>query len=87
MSRKEWKEMSWGIFQFQTKIASWNVRCLGGAVCRIVVKELIRRQKLQAVMLQETKLNEVSDSIVKQIWEKRYVKWEAVDASGQLVVC
>lgn len=46
------------------------------------MKELIRRQKLQIVMLQETKLNEASDSIVKQIWGKRYVKWEGVGALG-----
>lgn len=82
MSRKEWKEMSRGIFQFQMKIASWNVRGLGGVSRRMVVKELIRRQKLQIVMLQETKLNEVSDATVKQIWGKRDVKWAAVDATG-----
>ena len=71
-----------GIFQFQMKIAFGMFEALGGALRRMAVKEQIRRQKLQIVMVQETKLNEVSDSIVKQIWGKRYVKWEAVGALG-----
>lgn len=64
------------------KLASWNVRGLGGASRRMVVKELIRRQKFQIVMLHDTKLNGVFYATVKQIWGKRYVKWEVVDATG-----
>lgn len=36
------------------KIVSWNVRGLGGASRRLVVKDLLRRQKVQIALLQET---------------------------------
>ena len=64
------------------KVLSWNVRGLGGASRRLVVKEIVRSQKVQIVMLQETKLKGVSNNLVKEIWGRRSVKWVAVNAVG-----
>ena len=50
------------------KILSWNIRGLGRASHRLVVKDLIRSQKIHIAMLQESKLKEVSDRLVKEFW-------------------
>lgn len=47
------------------KITSWNVRGLGLVSLRLVVKELVRHQKAQIILLQETKLKGVIDKVVK----------------------
>lgn len=39
------------------KILSWNVRGLGGATRRLVVKETLRSNKVQIALIQETKLS------------------------------
>lgn len=44
---------------------------LGGASLRLVVKELMRSHRVQIAMVQESKLKEVSDKIVKEIWGRR----------------
>ena len=64
------------------KIVSWNVRGLGGASQRLVVKELLTRKKVQIALLQETKLKKANDSMVKEVWGSRYLSWVAVDAVG-----
>ena len=46
------------------------------------MKDLRRRHKVQVAVLQESKLHEVSDRIVAEIWGRRHVKWVAVDAVG-----
>lgn len=48
------------------------------------MKELLRHQKAQIILLQETKLKGVIDNIVKEIGGMRNVKWkgEAVHAIG-----
>ncbi|XXG61223.1 hypothetical protein AAC387_Pa04g2934 [Persea americana] len=57
------------------KVLSWNLRGLE-------VKEMIRGQKAQIVILQESKLKEVSERVVKQVWGRRQVDWVAVEAVG-----
>lgn len=66
------------------KVISWNVRGLGGASKRMVVNELLRRQKVQIAVpvLQETKLKKVGDSIIKEVWGSRFINWVAVGAVG-----
>ena len=67
------------MFKFEIKIISWNVRGLAGALHRMVVKEMIRRQKVQITLIQETKLKEVNEKIVKDIWG---IGWVAVESVG-----
>ena len=64
------------------KVPAWNVRGLGGASNKLVVKEMIMNQKAQIVILQEAKLKEVSERVVKEVWGRRQVKWVAVEAVG-----
>lgn len=64
------------------KVLSWNIRGLGGASRRLVVRVPLRSQKVQIAMLQKSKLKGVSDMLVKEIWGRRYVKWVAADAVG-----
>lgn len=64
------------------KIVSRNVRGLGGESQRMVVEEQLRWQKVQIVLLWETKLKKVSDSIIKEVWGSRFINWVAVDAVG-----
>ena len=71
-----------GLFKFEMKIISWNVRGLGGALRRMVVKEMIRRQKVQITLIQETKLKEVNEKIVKEILGTRFIGWVAVESVG-----
>ena len=43
---------------------------------------MIRSQKAQIVILQESKLKQVSERVVKEIWGRRQVDWVAVEAVG-----
>lgn len=54
----------------------------GGVSHKLVVKEIIRSQKAQIVILQESKLKEVFERVLKEIWGRRLVDWVAVEAVG-----
>ena len=43
---------------------------------------MVTSQKVQILMLQESKLKEVSNRLVRELWGWRYVNWVAVDAVG-----
>ncbi|XXG89343.1 hypothetical protein AAC387_Pa12g1363 [Persea americana] len=64
------------------KIFSWNVRGLGGAARRLVVKETLRSNKVQIALIQETKLSSMSNKIVREVWGSKYLRWIAIDAVG-----
>lgn len=49
------------------KLVSWNVRGLGCHIKRAVVKDFMQTYKVDIGLLQETKLNSVPDSTIKQI--------------------
>ena len=72
------------------KILSWNVHGLGSRVKRAIIKESVRRNKIDDVLLiQETKLRTVSDSLVKEVWGRSLSYWccrEAVGAAGGIIV-
>ena len=64
------------------KVLSLNVRGLGGVLRRLMGKEMVRSQKAQIVILQESKLKEVSEKVVKEVWGRRQVDWVAAEAMG-----
>lgn len=71
------------------KIISWNVRGLGCQIKRASVKEVIRQSRSDIVLLQETKLCVVSDSIVNEVWGCLSARWlcrESVGASGGILL-
>ena len=43
---------------------------------------MIRRQKVQITLIQETKLKEVNEKIVKEIWGTGFIGWVAVESVG-----
>lgn len=61
-------------------------RGLRGAARRLVVKEIIQKNKAQIVKIQESKISSLSDQIVREVWGIRFVKWACVDAFWLLVV-
>lgn len=50
------------------KIISWNVRGLGSARKRTLIKELLKKEKADIVMQQETKLEVVDSKWIRSIW-------------------
>ena len=57
---------------------------------RAVIKEAIHTFKADLLLLQETKLNSMSQSIIKDLWGNRQCLWVSLDAigtSGGILVC
>jgi exonuclease III len=49
-------------------ISSYNVRGLGGAVKIPDIREMINKEGIDFLALQETKLETISDSLCHRIW-------------------
>ena len=64
------------------KILSRNARGLNKGVKRLKVKNLLRQSKVDIICLQETKLEFISSSIVKNLWGCPYVEWCYVASRG-----
>ena len=54
--------------QLLMEIVSWYVRGLGNRSKRAIVKEVIRSFHTDIILIQESKLNSLKDSIIKEIW-------------------
>ncbi|KAK2357971.1 hypothetical protein QL285_095195 [Trifolium repens] len=63
-------------------IASINIRGLGGAVKRKYMKELVRKEKLEFLAIQETKLENVTDSLCHSLWGGEDCQWAFHPSSG-----
>ncbi|KAK8669358.1 hypothetical protein V6N13_106791 [Hibiscus sabdariffa] len=50
------------------RLLSWNVRGLGSVAKRRSVQNVLRRQRCGLAILQETKMESISEKVVKQIW-------------------
>jgi len=57
------------------KILSWNVRGLNEGGKRLRVRNLIRQWKSDIICLQETKLEIISNNIVRSMWVCEFVDW------------
>lgn len=64
------------------KVLSWYVRGLGGPKHRMVVRDVISRNKVSIVMLQESKLSSMSDTTARDLWRSKYARWLSMDAAG-----
>ena len=49
------------------KILSWNARGLGSSEWRSIVRQVIQLQKIDAALIQESKINSREDGVVKEI--------------------
>ncbi|KAK8644374.1 hypothetical protein V6N13_123683 [Hibiscus sabdariffa] len=50
------------------RVLSWNVRGLGSSVKRMAIRKVLQQQSVEMVFLMETKLEQISDELVKGIW-------------------
>ena len=64
------------------KIISWNMRGLGSRKKRRVVKDFLRLQNPDVVMLQETKREVCDRRFVGSVWSVRNKEWVALLACG-----
>ena len=64
------------------KILSWNARGLGSSEWRSIVRQVIQLQKIDAALIQESKINLGEDRVVKEIWGDKFIKWASLKAVG-----
>ncbi|RVW28390.1 hypothetical protein CK203_109068 [Vitis vinifera] len=64
------------------RILSWNVREANNCDKRKVIKALIKKNKVDLVCLQETKVQEMTRGIIRSIRVGRFLDWETVDSRG-----
>ncbi|KAJ9678120.1 hypothetical protein PVL29_022881 [Vitis rotundifolia] len=64
------------------KIISWNTRGLGSRKKRRVVKDFLRSERPDVVMIQETKKVECDRRFVGSVWTARNKEWATLPACG-----
>lgn len=64
------------------KILSWNVRGLNNYKKRLKIKKFIQKHCPDIVLLQETKLQQTDESIIKSLWSSKDIGWTQIDAVG-----
>ncbi|KAL6343127.1 hypothetical protein AAG906_019670 [Vitis piasezkii] len=64
------------------RMLTWNVRGANNCDKRKVIKALIKKQKVDLVCLQETKIQDMSKGIISSLGVGRYLEWGAVDSRG-----
>ena len=64
------------------KIISWNARGLGSRKKQRVVKDFLRSENSDVVMIQETKKVECDKKFVGSVWTVRNKEWAALPVCG-----
>jgi exonuclease III len=64
------------------EILSWNVRGLNDGGKRLTIRNLIRQWKSNIICLQETKLEIISNNIVRSLWGCHFVDWYYLASCG-----
>ncbi|RVX11941.1 hypothetical protein CK203_009552 [Vitis vinifera] len=64
------------------KIISWNVRGVNDSSKRKIIKNYIRNQRVDLMCIQETKIQEMSEGIVRSLGTGRFIDWRALNAEG-----
>ena len=77
-------ELVWwlGFVSFSMKIINWNTRGLGSRNKRRVVKDFLRLENPDVVMIQETKKEKCDRRFVGSVWTVRNKDWAAIPACG-----
>lgn len=63
-------------------IGSFNIRGLGGRIKKRRVKEFVASNRLDCLLLQETKLSSVSETLCHHLWGNSFCDWSFVPAVG-----
>ena len=72
------------------RLLSWNVRGANDSSKRRVIKAVIRSQRVDLFCLQETKIQALSEGLVRSLGSGRWSNWVALDAlgsTGGIMVC
>ena len=72
------------------KLLSWNVRGANEKVKRKIIKTFIRNQRVDLMCIQETKIQQMSEGVVRSLGSRRFLDWRALDASrtaGGILIC
>ncbi|RVX11700.1 LINE-1 retrotransposable element ORF2 protein [Vitis vinifera] len=72
------------------RLLSWNVRGANDSSKRKVIKAMIRNQKVDLFCLQETKIQTMSEGVVRSLDSGRFLDWGAMDAHGSaggILIC
>ena len=64
------------------RILSWNVRGANDKEKRRVIKDVIKSQKVDLVCIQETKIQEMSNGLVKSLGVGRCLEWGSLNSRG-----
>lgn len=62
------------------KIVSYNVRGLGSVPKRRVLRELVSKEQIDLLCVQETKLEELDVQLCSQVWGDTDFDWQATPA-------
>ena len=72
------------------KLLSWNVRGVNESTKRKVIKSVIRKQKVDLFCIQETKIQDMTDRVVRSLGTGRFLEWKALNACGSaggILIC
>ena len=72
------------------KLLSWNGRGANDRSKRKIIKTFIRNQKVDLLCIQETKIQPMSEGVVRSLGSGRFLDWRALDADGAvggLLIC
>ena len=72
------------------RLLSWNVRGANDSSKRKVMKVVIRSQRVDLFCLRETKIQAMSEGLVRSLGTGRFLDWGALDAygtTGGLLIC
>ena len=64
------------------RILSWNVRGVNDSSKRKGIKAMIRSQKVDLFCVQETKVQSMTEGLVRSLGFGRFLDWGALDAQG-----
>ena len=72
------------------RLLSWNVRGANDSSERKVIKAMIRSQKVDLFCIQETKIQSMSEGVVRSLGSRRFLDWGAMGAHGSaggILIC
>lgn len=67
------------------KIMSYNVRGLGGGVKRRVIRQLMLKEEVDILYIQESKITKMDLKVCGAIWGDKEVEWREVEAVNSAV--
>ena len=72
------------------KLLSWNVRGANDINKRRIIKYVVRKQEVDLLCIQETKIQLMTEGVVKSLGVGRFLDWralEVVGAVGGVLIC